>query len=150
MSRFPRTKLLKPSAQQAMLFRRLAYLERTIGPLVKAQWNIIPTPRERADSARAHIEDMYRRRGKRFSKASCNTQSSTGRPESLSNGLLEFIAGNEVYDMQSQLIEIVAAKQAAKERGEFRVVEPIRDKFPQAFKDAITALAESKANPKAK
>lgn len=65
-------KLLGPCAAQALAFRRLAYLERTIGPMVKGNWGALPTQREFAAYARAHIEFMYRSKGKQFSKASCN------------------------------------------------------------------------------
>lgn len=79
MTKLPRTKLLKPSAAQATLFRRLDYLERTIAPMVKANWEILPTRREFADYARAHIEYMYSSRGKQFTKASSNTSVSADR-----------------------------------------------------------------------
>lgn len=44
-------------------------------------------------------------------------------------------------NMQSQLMEIVAAKQAAKERGEFQVEVPPPDKFNRAFEEFLANKA---------
>lgn len=43
--------------------------------------------------------------------------------------------------LQSQLMEIVAAKQAAKERGEFQVEVPPPDKFNRAFEEFLANKA---------
>lgn len=56
------------------------------------------------------------------------------KPELTTNGQLQ-------SDMQSQLMEIVAAKQAAKERGEFQVEVPPPDKFNQALEEFLANKA---------
>jgi len=56
------------------------------------------------------------------------------KPELTANGQLH-------SDMQSQLMEIVAAKQAAKERGEFQVEVPPPDKFNRAFEEFLANKA---------
>lgn len=44
--------------------------------------------------------------------------------------------------MQLQIQQIMAEKQASKERGEFPVIIPRRDKFPDEFKKALSDLSQ--------
>jgi hypothetical protein len=55
-----RTKILKPSAAQAMIVRRYEFLQKTIGPRLWISWDVIPTKRELADHARVYIESAVR------------------------------------------------------------------------------------------
>lgn len=48
---------------------------------------------------------------------------------------------SDTLNMQSQLMEIVAAKQAAKERGEFQVEVTPPDKFNRAFEEFLANKA---------
>ena len=91
--------------------------------MVQVNWEIPPTRQELAEYARGRIEYMYQSCGKQFSKASCNAQVTTGQQAR--------------WDK--------AEKARGPKNGEI-----VRDKFPQAFKDAITALATTNANTKAK
>ncbi len=55
-----RTKLLKPSAAQAMIVRRYEFLQRTVGPKLMVNWQKLPTKREFAEHARVYVDIAIR------------------------------------------------------------------------------------------
>jgi hypothetical protein len=59
-SRPKRTKLLKPSAAQAMIVRRYEFLQNTVGPQLKITWEALPTKREFAEHARVYVDIAVR------------------------------------------------------------------------------------------